>query len=83
MSRKPILQPKKQKQQKNPDTLKNYVKYSTLAFQMGFIILAGVFGGQYLDHLIGWEFPVLTLILSVLSVIGAIYIAIKDFIHFK
>jgi hypothetical protein len=45
---------------------------------MGFIITAGVFGGKYADDFFGFGFPVLTVILSLLSVVVAIYIVIKD-----
>lgn len=60
--------------------LNAYVKYSSLAIQMGVIIAGGTFGGVQLDKLTGWEFPVFTLILSLGSVALAIYFAIKDFI---
>jgi len=68
---------------KTESSLLFYAKYSSMAFQMLFIILAGVFGGRYLDRLIGWEFPVFTLVLSVSSVALAIYYAIKDFLKKK
>lgn len=35
------------------------------------IILAGAFGGRELDKLIEWEFPVLTVVLTILAVVGA------------
>ena len=60
--------------------LNAYVKYSSLAFQMGLIIGLGVYGGVQLDKLTGWKFPLFTLLLSIGSVALAIYIAIKDFI---
>ena len=60
--------------------LNAYVKYSSLAFQMGLIIAAGTFGGLKIDEYTGWRFPLFTLILSLGSVTLAIYIAIKDFI---
>ncbi len=58
-----------------------YAKYSSLAFQMMGIVLAGVFGGMWLDKKINWNFPIMTLILSMLSVTLAIYYAIKDFLR--
>lgn len=66
----------------NPDSegLKAYARYSSLAFQMLFIILAGVFGGREIDRMLEWKFPVFTVVLSVLSVFFAIYFAIKDLI---
>jgi F0F1-type ATP synthase assembly protein I len=46
------------------------------------IILVGVFGGIKLDELVKWEFPVFTLVLTLLAVILSMYYAIKDLIRF-
>ncbi|MDA3942026.1 MAG: AtpZ/AtpI family protein [Bacteroidetes bacterium] len=61
-------------------SLNAYARYSSLAFQMLFIILAGVFGGFQLDKWLQWEFPLFTVLFSVSAVALAIYYAIKDFI---
>lgn len=71
------LQMKKNKPEKN---LNAYVKYSSLAFQMGVIIGLGMFAGLQLDKLISWRFPLFTLVFSLSAVALAIYIAIKDFL---
>jgi len=60
------------------DQAKTYARYSAMAFQMLFIILAGVAGGWWADNATGWKFPVFTIILSMLSVGLAIYYATKD-----
>lgn len=60
--------------------LNAYVKYSSLAIQMGLIIGLGMFGGFQLDKFIRWQFPIFTLLLSLGAVAMAIYIAIKDFL---
>ena len=60
--------------------LKSYGKYSSIAIQMLFIILVGVFGGIELDKLFDFQFPIFTLILSILSVVLAIYYVTKDFL---
>lgn len=70
----------KKNKNKSGDYLNAYARYSSLAFQMLFIILAGVFGGLKLDEWLQWRFPVFTVILSVLAVVLAIYYAIKDFL---
>ncbi len=44
------------------------------------IILAGVYGGKKLDEYLQWDFPLFTLVLSLLAIFAAIYYAIKDFI---
>lgn len=61
-------------------SLKSYAKYSGLAFQMAAIIFIGTFGGYKLDIYFGIKSHIFTMILSVISVIIAIYFAIKDFI---
>jgi hypothetical protein len=45
------------------------------------IILVGVFGGIKLDEIVKWEFPVFTLVLTLLSVIMSMYYAVKDLIR--
>jgi hypothetical protein len=45
------------------------------------IILIGVFGGIKLDDLVKWEFPVFTLVLTLLAVIASMYYAIRDLIR--
>ncbi|MCF8303836.1 MAG: AtpZ/AtpI family protein [Bacteroidales bacterium] len=60
--------------------LENYAKYSSLAIQMLAMILIGVYGGFKLDEWINTGFPVFTVLLSIVSVAGAVYYAIKDFI---
>lgn len=47
------------------------------------IILLGVFGGMKLDQLIKIEFPVFTVVLTILSVILSIYFVIRDLIKMK
>jgi hypothetical protein len=44
------------------------------------IILAGTFGGIQLDKLISMKFPVFTVTLSLLAVIIAMYLILKEFI---
>jgi hypothetical protein len=66
----------KARSRKNP--LPNYARYSSLAFQMMAVILAGVYAGVRIDKWSGFKFPVFTLVLSMFSVVLAIYLAIKD-----
>jgi|YNPMSStandDraft_1061717.scaffolds.fasta_scaffold00111_25 ABC-type multidrug transport system permease subunit len=58
--------------------LHSYAKYSSIAIQMGVIIALGIFAGVFLDESINLNFPIFTVLLSILSVGAAIYIAIKD-----
>ncbi len=56
----------------------SYARYSGLAFQMIAIILVGVFGGIKLDGVVKWEFPVFTLVFTLLAVVMSMYYAVKD-----
>jgi F0F1-type ATP synthase assembly protein I len=77
-----LLDPSKKKNPKNLSNkgLRDFAKYSGLAFQMFGIILVTVWGGTRLDKLTGWHTPVFTIVLSLLGVFAAIYTAIKDFL---
>jgi ATP synthase protein I len=68
---------KKKKQKNNTSPLKSYARYSAIAFQMLFIVLAGVFGGIQLDKLVHWPFPVFTVVFSTLAVFAAMYYVMK------
>jgi nitrate reductase NapE component len=73
-------QPKSKPDQGKRPPLESYARYSSLAFQMFAIIGIGIFGGFKLDEWLKIGFPVFTVLLSILSVAAAIYIAIKDLI---
>ncbi|MFH1159889.1 MAG: AtpZ/AtpI family protein [bacterium] len=62
--------------------LNQYARYSSMAIQMLVIILLGVFGGYKLDGWLGTK-PVLTVILSMLSVVIAIYVVTRDLLKKK
>ncbi len=47
------------------------------------IILLGVFGGFKLDQWLNLEFPIFTVVLSLISVVLAIYIVTKDLLKKK
>ncbi len=57
--------------------IKFYAKYSSLALQMIVIILVGAFGGKALDAWLNLDFPVFTLVLTILSVAGAVFYAMR------
>lgn len=75
-------QPVKKKNPKDSENkgIKDFAKYSGMAFQMIGIILVTTWGGIKLDELIGFQHPVFTIILSLIGVFAAIYNAVKDFI---
>ena len=57
-----------------------YARFSGFAIQMMLIIAAGTYGGFRLDKYLGWKFPLFTIVLSLLSVVAAIWYAIRDFL---
>jgi hypothetical protein len=73
-NQKNLLKPPKESR----PPLESYARYSSLAFQMFAIIGIGIFGGFKLDQWLGLKFPVFTVLLSLLSVAAAIYIAVRD-----
>ncbi len=75
-------EPQKQKNPKNPSDkgLKDFARYSGMAFQMIGIILVTTWGGVKLDKLTGWKTPVFTIVLSLFGVFAALYITLKDII---
>ena len=54
-----------------------------MGFQMAAVIALGVWGGTSLDKYFQTSFPGFTLALSLFSVAGAIYWAVKDLIKKK
>jgi F0F1-type ATP synthase assembly protein I len=62
--------------------LNNYARYSSMAFQMAAIILVGMFGGYKLDSWLNLK-PLFTIVLSVSSVIIAIYLVTRDLLKKK
>lgn len=55
-----------------------FIRYSSMATQMAVIIVAGALGGIQLDKYLQTETPWFTGGLTILSVILAMYFAIKD-----
>jgi hypothetical protein len=64
-------------QHKQPNPL---YKYGNMAIQMAVVIGVAVWGGQKLDKRSGNKTPVWTIVLSLLGIGAALYLAIKDLI---
>ncbi|MEI6172238.1 MAG: AtpZ/AtpI family protein [Bacteroidota bacterium] len=60
--------------------LNDYARYSGMAVQMLVIILLGVFAGFKLDQWLHTR-PILTVLLSIVSVALSIYIVTKDLLR--
>lgn len=63
--------------------MNQYIKYTQIGFQMAIIITLGAFGGKKLDEYYQLSTPIFTIILSLLSIAVALYLALKDFIFPK
>jgi len=61
-------------------SINSFAKYSGIAFEMLGIIFFGTYAGVKLDEKRDAEFPLFTTILSLLSVIIALYLVLKNFI---
>jgi len=72
MNRNNTPKPKKQ--------FDDFIRYSSLAFEMMAIMGIGVWMGVKLDQWLNLSFPAFTLGLMVLSVAGAVYHAIRKFL---
>jgi len=57
----------------------DFIKYSSMAFQMGFIILGSTYGGVKLDKYLQWKFPVFTVLFAISSVAIALYLGLTNF----
>ena len=75
-------EPLKKKNQKSPPNkgLNDFARYSGMAFQMIAVILIATWGGTELDKLLKLHTPIFTIILSLIGVFAAIYLAVRDFI---
>lgn len=76
----------KQEREPQPATsprTNNFLRYSSMASQMGITIFLGVWGGKKLDEKFPQKIPVFTLTLSLVSVVLAIYLVIRDFLKKK
>lgn len=55
-----------------------FIKFSTLAFEMGIIIAGGTYGGVYLDKYFELETPIFTIVLSLFAVFASLYLVVKQ-----
>lgn len=69
--------PEKPPSEKN-GYLKQYLKYSTIGFQMVVTIAGGALLGDWLDDKYGNENALFTIIFSLAAIALALYLALKD-----
>lgn len=68
------------KGQKPKKQFDDFIRYSSLAFEMVAIMGIGVWIGVKIDQWLDLSFPAFTLGLMILSVVGAVYHAIRKFL---
>ena len=68
------------KNQNNKRKFDDFIRYSGLAFEMAAIMGVGVFLGIKIDQWLNLSFPAFTLGLMIISVVAAIYHAIRKFL---
>ncbi len=56
----------------------DYLRYTGLGITMAGIILGSCLLGWWLDGLIGWRFPALTLAFSLIGIVGAMVHLFKE-----
>lgn len=57
-----------------------YIKFSSLAIQMGVIITIAALGGSWLDEKMQLKKPVWTIILTLLAIFGSLFQIIREVI---
>ena len=71
---------KKRNKDRQRSTGYYFARYSGLGFEMLGIIVFGVWGGHKLDSYSARQFPLWTVIFSLMAVFIALYLVIKDLI---
>lgn len=57
-----------------------YLKFSSIGLQMGILVAAAAFGGQWLDEKQGNETPIWTIVLILISIFASLYQIIREVI---
>lgn len=68
------------KDNEDNNRVKNYIRFSGIAIQMGVIITAGALGGNWLDERQENDFPTWTLVLTLLAIFTSLYLIIREVI---
>jgi hypothetical protein len=66
--------------QEDKKRVNNYVKFSSIAIQMAIVITAAALGGNWLDEKQANNFPIWTLVLTLVVIFGSLYQIIKSVI---
>lgn len=69
---------KENRNNQRKSNLKAYTKYAGLGFQIVAYILIGIAIGQWLDGYLQTEIPILTLVFSLIAIVGTLYHIIRE-----
>lgn len=72
------MENKNNEKKKPMQIINKFARYSSLAFEMGIIILLFAFGGRYLDKKFEFQKPIITAIACLLAVVISILLTIKQ-----
>jgi ATP synthase protein I len=76
-------EPKKSKKQPKSNKTNSILRYSGMGLQMAAIMLLGAYGGMKIDQHFGIKNNIFTASLTILAVIAAVYLSIKDLLKNK
>ncbi|HLV40765.1 MAG TPA: AtpZ/AtpI family protein [Brumimicrobium sp.] len=68
------------KDKKGKSTGNPYIRFSSIAIQMGVVITAGALGGDWLDEKQENSFPIWTLVLTLFAIFASLYQIIREVI---
>jgi len=61
----------------NKKKVKNYIRFSSIAVQMAIVITIAALGGEWIDEKQENEFPIWTLVLTLIAIFGSLYQIIR------
>lgn len=56
----------------------SYLRFTGLGLTMAGVVLGATFLGRWLDGMIGWQWPLLTVLLALLGVVAAMVYLFKE-----
>ncbi len=61
--------------------INTFIRFSSVALEMAIIIAAGTWGGSKLDEYFDTQKPIFTIVLSLIVVVAAIYLVVKQVLN--
>ncbi|MGK7395669.1 MAG: AtpZ/AtpI family protein [Candidatus Cyclobacteriaceae bacterium M3_2C_046] len=70
--------PSNHQNQKESNQIREYLKYSGLAFQMVAMILLALWAGMKIDQWMQWKFPLFTIVFILVAIVATLIVVIKN-----